>query len=227
LDRAPSGAHAGLKPRSPRMAAVPGSCFALAVVLFCAGCATAPAPPAPPPPPDPKTQMAALETRIFDLIQDARHTIDPNAKALALDTELTGVARQRSQDMAAKNYVAHAGPDGQTAASLVMNEDSQFAGLLGENIAARYYSPAAGVNVDAFARAFVKTWLASPAHRENLSFPAYDRSGVGAAVNGKMVFVTQLFASDLGLMPDAQPQARTVTRVDLPKPAAIRPQPVP
>ncbi len=179
-------------------------CLALAAaMLFCASCASVPTPRAPPPPPDPKTQMAALETRVFDLIQDARHTIDPQAKELVPDPELVSVARRRSQDMAAKNYVAHAGPDGQTSASLVMDEDARFEGLLGENIAAQYYTPASGVDVDAFARRFVKMWLASPAHKENLSFPAYDRSGVGAAASGNTVYVTQLFATDLGLKTEA------------------------
>jgi uncharacterized protein YkwD len=160
--------------------------------------------------------MPALETRIFDLIQDARRTIDPQARKLVPDAELATVARRHSQDMAAKNYVAHAGPDGQTSASLVMDEDVQFEGLLGENIAAQYYTPALGVDVEAFAQRFVKTWLASPAHKDNLSFPAYDRSGVGAAVSGNMVYVTQLFATDLGLKPGADPKARTVTRLGPP-----------
>jgi len=190
--------HRSLKDRviSPRAV--------LAALLFlCAACASPQPLPPLPPPPDPKTQMAALEMRIFDLIQDARHTVDPRAKTLMPDAELARVARQHSQDMAAKNYVAHAGPDGQTSASIVMDQDARFQGLLGENIAAQYYLPAIGIDVDGFAKRFVNTWLASPAHRQNLSLPAYDRSGVGAAVNGKMVYVTQLFATDLGLTPEA------------------------
>jgi uncharacterized protein YkwD len=179
---------------------------ALAICLLVAGCASQPrvayAPP--PPPPDPHTQMAALETRVFDLIQDARHTIDPNAKMLALDSELVGVARKRSADMAAKSYMNHAAADGTTSTTLIMDEDADFQGLLGENIAAQYYTPQLGVNVDAFAKKFVEIWLASPEHRAMLSMPIYDRSGVGAAVNGNEVFVVQLFASNLGLPPPPQ-----------------------
>jgi uncharacterized protein YkwD len=135
-----------------------------------------------------------------------------------LDTELATVARTRSQDMASKNYIAHAGPDGQTSASLIMDTDSQFQGLLGENIAAQYYTRASGVNVDGYAQRFVATWLASPEHKENLAFPAYTRSGVGAAVNGNMVFVTQLFATDLGLPPRPAPGAAIPVAVPVPLP---------
>ncbi|MGD0192055.1 MAG: CAP domain-containing protein [Rhizomicrobium sp.] len=203
----------------------------LLALLLCVACAdeTA-APEMSAPPPDPRTQMAALETRIFDLIQNERHKIDPKAKVLALDTELTGVARKRSEDMAAKNYMAHAGPDGQTSASLIMDQDQDFQGLLGENIAAEHYAPAYGVNVETYAQAFVKTWLDSPDHKENLSYAPYDRSGVGAAVSGDTVYVTQLFATDLGLpkhSPD--PKARMVTKLQHPEagPPPVVPEPRP
>jgi uncharacterized protein YkwD len=186
-------------------------------LLACAACATQTAI-APPPPPDPKTQMAALELRIFDLIQDERHKVDPKAKTLALDSELVGVARRRSADMAAKNYMAHQGPDGQTSASVLMDEDSDFQGLLGENIAAQHFTKQGGVDVEGFAERFVKTWVDSADHKENLSFADYDRSGVGAAVNGDTVYVTQLFATNLGLPQHAaDPKARQVTSMDHPK----------
>ncbi|MGH8324717.1 MAG: hypothetical protein ACRETD_13115, partial [Steroidobacteraceae bacterium] len=41
----------------------------------------------------------------------------------------------------------------------------------------------------------------SAPHRENLSFADYNRTGVGAAANGDTVYVTELFATDLGLGP--------------------------
>ena len=111
--------------------------------------------------PDPKTQMAALERRIYEVIEQERTTIDPKAKPLALDSELTGVARARSADMAAKHYVAHKAPDGETAATLIMARDASFQGLLAENIAAQHYAKEDGIDVDALAKRFVDTWLAS------------------------------------------------------------------
>jgi uncharacterized protein YkwD len=181
-----------------------------------------------PPPPDPHTQMAALEARIDDLIDAERMKIDPKAKPLRLDSELVGVARQKSEDMAAKNYLAHAAPDGTTTASIVMDKDASFQGLLGENIAAEHYTPQIGVDPDKFAREFVDGWLASEAHKQNLAYPAYDRTGIGAAVNGDTVYVTQLFATDMGLPPpDLQASQRSVQSYDSPKAAGAASTPPP
>jgi uncharacterized protein YkwD len=68
--------------------------------------------------------------------------------------------------------------------------------VLGENIAAQPYLPKYGVDVESFARQIVQTWLASPQHRDILADSAYTRTGVGAAVNGNTVYVTQLFAGN-------------------------------
>ena len=169
------------------------------------------------PPPDPKTVMPALELRIAILIADERSRIDPQAKSLMIDPELSEIARQRAADMAEKNYFAHTAPNGDTSASLLMSEDSHFQGLLGENMAAQHYSVSQGIDVDAFARRFVETWLKSAPHKENLSFADYNRTGVGAAVNGDTVYVTQLFATDLGLGP----------HLDTSPPAVVTPLPSP
>jgi len=167
------------------------------VLLFCVGCAMqTPAPVATQPPPDPKTLMPALEARIYELADAERHKLTPNAPVLALDSELVGVAREKSADMAARSYLAHASPDGRTTATIVMDKDAAFEGVLGENIAAQPYIPKYGVDVESFARRIVQTWLASRQHRDNLTDSAYTRTGVGAAVNGDTVYVTELFAGN-------------------------------
>jgi uncharacterized protein YkwD len=177
--------------------------FALALMaMLLTGCAaTGPvkAPVAaayvPPPPPDPKTQMAELETRLGVLVDEARRKIDPKAKPLRLDPELVTIARARARDMAEKNYLAHAAPNGDTSASLLMEADAQYQGLLGENLAAQHYVRQTGVDPKAFAQRFLDTWLNSPPHRDNLAFAGYDRTGVGAAVNGDTVYVAVLFST--------------------------------
>jgi uncharacterized protein YkwD len=143
--------------------------------------------------------MSALERRIFTLVQDERHRINPAAKPLVLDPELFGVAKQRSRDMAARNYIAHNSPEGVSASSLIMDEDQSFQGLLGENLAAQPFNKQYGVDVNIYARRLVDTWLSSPAHKANLAYAPYDRSAVGAAVGGDTIYVIQLFATDLGL----------------------------
>jgi uncharacterized protein YkwD len=154
-----------------------------------------------PKPPAPKTQMAALKKRILTLIEAERLKINPKAKPLTQDAELDTVAQERVSDMAAKNYFNHTAPSGQTSATLLMAADANFQGLLGENMAERRYNPSQGIDVDAFAKSFVDSWLASAPHRANLSFTDYNLTGIGAAVNATTVYVTQLFSTDLGMGP--------------------------
>ena len=193
-------------------------CFAFAVLTL-AGCAT-PAPQAPLPP-DPKTQMTALENRIAILVEEERHKLEPMARSLAMDAELSKVARARASDMAAQNYLAHAAPNGETSASLLMEQDAQWQGLLGENLAAQHYTKQSGVAVEDFARRFLDEWLKSPPHKENMAFANYDHAGVGAAVNGDTVYVAVLFSTDLGLKRlGTQTGSSTVTSLE--NPAAAR-----
>jgi len=209
------------------------ACLALAVLTL-AGCAM-PAPQASPP--DPKTQMTALENRIAILVEEQRQKLDPKARPLAIDPELSQVARARASDMAAQNYLAHAAPNGDTSASLLMKQDAQWQGLLGENLAAQHYTKQGGVAVEDFARRFLDEWLKSPPHKENMVFADYDHAGVGAAVNGDTVYVAVLFSTDLGLKrlgTKAGTSGATVTSLEnpaaakepesQPKPASSPPQ---
>ena len=142
--------------------------FLACASLALAGCAeTIHAPPAPP---DPQTQMTALAGRIEALVEEERHKLDPGAKALALDPELTKIALARARDMAEKNYLAHAAPSGDTSASLLMADDATWQGLLGENLAAQHYVKVSGVDVEVFAQRFLDEWIKSDPHRENLSY---------------------------------------------------------
>jgi len=177
-------------------------------------------------PPDPKTQMPALETRIAILVEEERHKLNPAAKPLAIDPQLAKIAHARAADMAAKNYLAHAAPDGSTSASLLMKQDAKWQGLLGENLAAQHYTRQGGVVVAEFARRFLDEWLKSPPHRDNMIFANYDHAGVGAAVNGDTVYVALLFSTDLGLPPPkAEGPASAVTSFENPTTASIPPPP--
>src|SRR5215471_9067652 len=161
------------------------------LLLGCAACESTTAPP------DPVTQIPALEGRIFEIVNEERHAIDPHAKDLALDSELVQVARQRSADMAAHNGFADGSGDPHISATRLMAEDAKFQGLLGENVAAARYARVAGINVDQSAQVIVGTWLSSPSHKDNLSFGDYALTGVGVALSSDTIYVTQLFATDM------------------------------
>ena len=141
--------------------------------------------------------MPALERRVYELVDEERHRLKPAAAPLALDSELVGVARKKSADMAARGYAAHRAPDGQTTADLIMAKDAQFQGVLGENIAVQPFVPGYAVDVDAAAHRIVETWLASAPHRDNLADPAYTRTGIGAAATVNTIYITELFAGSL------------------------------
>jgi Uncharacterized protein with SCP/PR1 domains len=148
--------------------------------------------------PDPATQMPLLEKRIVELVAAERARTAPQAKIMLVAPELTAIARKRSAEMARTNSF-NAGDDPHTSATMLMNADEKFQGLVGENVAAQHYIAKEGIDVDAFAKRFVEGWTQSKPHLENLSFPDYDRTGVGAAFNADTVYVAQLFTTDLGL----------------------------
>lgn len=156
------------------------------------GCTTAP-----PAPPDPAIQMPRLEARIAELIAHERKAADSKAKPLAVDQKLTEIARRRSAEMAKANRF-NTSDDPHASATMLMDADADFQGLIGENVAAQHYAPKDGIDVEAFAKRFVEGWTASKPHRENFSFPDYDRTGVGAAVNADTIYVAQIFTTDLG-----------------------------
>src|SRR5205085_366355 len=107
----------------------------------------------------------------------------------------------------------------ETSASLLMEQDAQWQGLLGENLAAQHYTKQSGLAVEDFARRFLDEWLKSPPHRDNMVFANYDHAGVGAAVNGDTVYVAVLFSTDLGLKrlgTETGTGASTVTRLENP-----------
>ncbi len=195
----------------------------VALLMF-AGCASMDK--GPPPLPDPKSQMAALEMRIAILVEEQRQRMNPKAKKLAIDPALTTIARARAADMAAKDYLAHTAPDGATSASLLMKQDANWQGLLGENLAAQHYTRQSGVVVNDFAKRFLDEWMKSTPHRENMAFANYDHAGVGTAVNGDTVYVALLFSTDLGL-PPPKPEGPAMTAMPFESPGAASKETLP
>jgi uncharacterized protein YkwD len=173
------------------------SLSALLLALTLAACATAP-PPQPAAPPTVEAQVAVLKARIFVLIEQERRKLNNQAKPLAIDAELTAAAQVHSEDMARKRSFDAMNPDGNLAVNTLLT-DPKFRGYVAENAAAQYFSPGYGFDPDSMARSFVDIWLNSPGHRSNLSYPGFERTGIGVAVNGDTVYATELFATDLGL----------------------------
>lgn len=106
---------------------------------------------------------------------------------LAMDATLTEAARERSRDMAGRNYFSHTTPEGTGIVDLLMSRGIQsgtVGEILGRNNAADHLS--VGMVAEAFGR--------SPAHQFHLVYAPYERVGIGAAVGRDgMKYYTVIF----------------------------------
>jgi uncharacterized protein YkwD len=113
----------------------------------------------------------------------AQHGMPP----LQADARLVDVARQRSQDMAARGYFGHNPPDGCNYVCIMSNRGVPYS-YAGENIAWNTWDwdETAGIAVD--------MWRNSPPHMQNILGCHYDRfgSGVARGRDGKIYF-TMIF----------------------------------
>ena len=147
----------------------------------------------------------AAEAIIARQINAARAKLVPGAPALKPDEQLSRIAELRSCELVlARKPLSHLDDKGHfESADMVYSLLGPY-GRVAENLM-QMNMPAATEPLDAetFAIRAADLWLKSPEHRDNLTFADYDRTGIGAAVNGDTVYVTALFALDLDV--GAQP----------------------
>ena len=179
------------------------------LVLMIAACASAPASLIPmgsvspglrgsvAPPPPIEEQLAQLKARMFALVVEERGRLIASVRPLTLDAELEAAAQAHSDDMAKKRSFDAMNPDGNVAVNALL-ADPKFAGFVGENAAAQYFTPSTGFDPDKMARGFLDIWLASPSHRTNLMDPKFERTGIGVAANGDALYAAEIFAADIG-----------------------------
>jgi uncharacterized protein YkwD len=147
-----------------------------------------------PPPAAAEAEKSPLSTseelRFVELANKER--AQRNLRQLAIDPLLITVARQHSQEMMEKNYFNHFSP----TPGIKTPMDRYLKGLgfrpayacVGENL---FYCSV--TDVERGHQAFMN----SPAHRENLLYPQYERIGVGIQHNAKGEFwVTEMFLAN-------------------------------
>ena len=102
--------------------------------------------------------------------------------ALSMDSELSALARTKSQDMLENGYFAHESPTLGNAAAMLDDSGYDYDGV-GENIAHH-------ANVEKADAAF----LSSPAHRTIMMGRQWDKVGIGVVEDEHgFVYVTELF----------------------------------
>ncbi len=133
-----------------------------------------------------QSPLAAQEFRLLKLVNDQR--VRAGVVPLQFSPRLMAAARNHSRDMAARRYLGHDSPAGDTPADRVRAAGINY-DELGENVY-RGYAPDAG----ALPERVVNAWMQSPAHRANLLSPDFRLGAVGItrADNGDY-YVTQDF----------------------------------
>lgn len=136
----------------------------------------------------------ALSRRVLELINEARRHVRrcgrkkaPAAMSLKQDAALERAALAHAQDMAARSYMGHKGPDGGMPADRATRAGYAWVSVA-ENVAAG----------QATAEEVVNMWLASPGHCANLMDPRFSDTGVAYAVNPaaeKAIYWAQVFAA--------------------------------
>ncbi len=127
------------------------------------------------------TSLAVHEQEVLTLVNKERTS--RGLSPLKLDTELSRVARIKSQDMIDKKYFSHISPTYGSPFDMMQKFGLRFSAA-GENIA---YGQKTAQEV-------MTTWMNSAGHRANILSEAYTHIGIGVAkmYNGTLYW-TQMF----------------------------------
>ncbi|QVY60027.1 CAP domain-containing protein [Cytobacillus gottheilii] len=125
-----------------------------------------------------KSQVSAFEQQVLDLTNAERAKY--GVPALKLDTELSKVAREKSNDMKAKGYFDHNSPTYGSPFDMMKQFGISYK-TAGENIAMGQRSP----------QEVVTAWMNSEGHRKNILNANFTHLGVGHLADGN--YWTQMF----------------------------------
>ncbi|MBR5236726.1 MAG: SafA/ExsA family spore coat assembly protein [Clostridia bacterium] len=128
----------------------------------------------------PKTDstVTSYENEVIRLVNEVR--AKNGLKALAVDWELSRVARYKSQDMKDNNYFSHTSPVYGSPFDMIKKFGISYRAAA-ENIAKGQRTP----------QAVVDAWMNSAGHRANILNASYTKIGVGYVADGN--YWTQMF----------------------------------
>jgi hypothetical protein len=114
-----------------------------------------------------------------------------NLPPLQYNDQLAVAAQNKANDMFARDYWAHYGPDGTTPWSFILSTGYKYE-YAGENLAKNFL----------FSDGVVQGWMNSETHRENILRPEYTEIGFAISngvLNGEeTTLVVQMFGTPLG-----------------------------
>lgn len=135
--------------------------------------------------PGARPATAGLEHAVLGLINADRRAA--RLPTLAFGPRLAQVARAHSQDMLTRHYVSHFSPDGASPLDRITRSGIRYR-VAGENIGWDH-----GFDKLQMLRDIEGAMLRSPEHRANLLRSSFTRVGVGIALSGNRIYVTEDF----------------------------------
>lgn len=156
---------------------------------------------------------ARLEQQIH--LQINRERQNHGLAALQRDAQLAKIARDHSQDMARNQFFSHFNLRGEDPSARGerqgWNKQKQigpetWASGVAENIYLTHFydkvytATRNGVTVskkygwkspEQIVAIIVQGWMQSPGHRKNILSPQYDRQGIGVAISGNAIYITE------------------------------------
>jgi uncharacterized protein YkwD len=148
---------------------------------------------------------AQIEQYIFEYTNMERSSY--GLEALVLDSALSQISQDHSDDMAENDYFSHINLDGETPTDRAIAADYNVVKYLGDG----YYSTGIGENIakmptgnvigigyvsddaESIAKAIVDAWMDSDGHRANILNSQYTNIGIGVAFDGTYYIATQNF----------------------------------
>lgn len=130
--------------------------------------------------PDVNASVMARESRVMELTNKERR--NHGLHDLQADPSLSGVAREKSNDMQKNNYFSHTSPTYGSPFDMMRDMGVSYTAA-GENIAMGQQTP----------EEVVAAWMNSEGHRANILRGDYTHIGVGYIPNGN--YWTQMFIS--------------------------------
>lgn len=124
------------------------------------------------------SSVSEYEKEVVRLVNEIR--VENGLNELTLNTELSDIARLKSQDMKDKGYFSHTSPTYGSPFDMMKSFGVTYKSA-GENIAMGYSTP----------EAVVDGWMNSKGHRENILNYSYKEIGVGYVSSGS--YWTQMF----------------------------------
>lgn len=124
------------------------------------------------------SSVSEYEKEVVRLVNEIR--VENGLNELTLNTELSDIARLKSQDMKDKGYFSHTSPTYGSPFDMMKSFGVTYKSA-GENIAMGYSTP----------EAVVDGWMNSKGHRENILNSSYKEIGVGYVSSGS--YWTQMF----------------------------------